>query len=115
MVPIPYPKGGSRVGGYFGRPNHPPYIETGYGFNMNFQGRGPGWRSSRYLYPARTGVMAETASFYWWNYVTYGNTAAWYADRHKPGMGNILFLDWHVAWEKTPYTNSGTDNLRNPS
>jgi len=114
-----YPLGGMRVGGYFGYPNHPPYIEHGYGYNMNigrvYDGGVLRTRAVSWKYPARTGIMAETAGFYWWNtYASNGDTAPWYADRHIPGKGHILFMDFHVAWEKTPYTNSGPDDLRDP-
>jgi prepilin-type N-terminal cleavage/methylation domain-containing protein len=119
-----YPLGGSRVGGYHGYPNFPPYIETGYGFNMmisrltdadhlgdlHVRNRAISWK-----YPARTGLMVEMGCFYWWNSESYGNVASWYADRHTPGKGQVLFMDFHVAWEKTPYANTGPDNLQNPS
>ncbi len=119
-----YPLGGSRVGGYHGYPNFPPYIETGYGYNMmisrytdvdylgdyHVRNRAISWK-----YPARTGLMVEMGCFYWWNSASYGNVASWYADRHTPGKGQVLFMDFHVAWEKTPYVNSGSNNLQDPS
>jgi len=120
----PYPLGGCRVGGYYGYPNFPPYIEHGYSLNMMMSRLyDTDYRGERHLrnralawkYPARTGLMVEAASFYWWNHVTYGNTAAWYADRHEPGKGQVLFMDFHVAWENTPYTNTGPGNLQDPS
>jgi len=114
-----FPLGGSRVGGYGGYPNHPPYIETGYGLNMMmsriYDGSVLRNRAASWKYPARTGLMVEMACFYWWNSATDGNVASWYADRHIPGKGHVLFMDFHVAWENTPYTNTGPNNLQDPS
>jgi len=108
-------RGGCRVGPYYGYdPDIPLYWEIGYGRNMNIWA--PRLKVSTWPYPERTGLMAETGSFYWWNTLSphTGMPAPWYADRHIPGLARVVFMDQHVSMEKTPFPNSGATDLRDP-
>jgi len=53
--------------------------------------------------------------FYWWNTLdVHGTHAYWYQDRHIPGLARVLFMDQHVSMEKTPFPNSGSNDLKDP-
>ena len=72
-------------------------------------------RREDFAYPGRTGLHAETGSFYWWNRIgSIGELGYWYADRHFEGVGNVLFMDAHVGPVETPYPNAPPDDLRDP-
>ena len=94
-------------------------IGLGYGYNMRINKEYH--NISKFSQPARVGLQAETASFYWHNYSPDGNFGYWFADRHKkgehelisgdvvtakPGAGVVLFMDFHVDWVETPYPNT---------
>ena len=113
------------MGSYAGWPNHPAYIEHGYGYNMMISRLwDQDYLGNQHLrvkdvfwkHPARTGIMAEMACFYWHNDLgSDGSVAYMYADRHKTGKAYVLFMDFHVSFETTPFPNSGPDNIRDPS
>jgi len=110
-------RGGSRVGPYGAwYPDVPSYWEIGYGWNMRIWGER--LKVGTWPYPQRTGLMAETGSFYWHNtlsaHVPWPDPAPWYADRHIPGQARVLFMDQHVSMEKTPFSRSGATDLRDP-
>jgi len=107
-------RGGSRVGPYGAwYPDVPNYWDLGFGYNMNIWGDKT--KVAAWPYPERTGLTAESGSFYWWNSLdSYGTPGPWYADRHIPGQARVLFMDQHVSMEKTPFPNSGSNNLRDP-
>ena len=109
-------------------------IDFGYGYNMTIvKGNS---KVANFKRPATIGLQAEVACFYWWNYYDTGqNTLGyWFADRHRkgeyemfrnatalttrPGAAQVVYMDGHVNWEKTPYRN-GTflypDNLQSSS
>lgn len=93
------------------------WIDFGYGYNMaikrNFN------NISDFESPSRTGLQAESGSFYWWNGKgSGGELGYWFSDRHKEGdhteadvFGSqdggayVLFMDAHVDMEETPYPN----------
>jgi prepilin-type N-terminal cleavage/methylation domain-containing protein len=105
------------------------YFGIGYGYNMTIV---PGHnRLWNYRHPSRTALQAESGSFYWWNYSPDGNLGYWFADRHikgehemvngelitgQPGAGQVLFMDQHVAFVETPYSNNsiGLYNIQKP-
>jgi len=120
MGTVQYPgdhRGGSRVGPYGAwYPDVPSYWEIGFGYNMKIQRDKV--KVGAWPYPERTGLMAETGSFYWHNtlggHVTWDDPGPWYADRHIPGQARVLFMDQHVAMHRTPFPNSGSTDLRDP-
>ena len=86
--------------------------DIGYGYNMKAIADRGHTTTDTFLYPTRTGIMAETAQFYWWNALaSAGNDylspplSYWYADRHRKDFAQVLFLDGHVDWVQTPYPN----------
>ena len=121
-------RGGSRIGSSAASLG---WAEIGYGYNMAMhKGRN---QLSSIRTPARVGLQAETGSFYWWNYLgSGGELGYWFADRHRtgeyqvvsndittisPGAGQVLFLDGHVDWERTPYPDGqgqSSYNIQNP-
>jgi len=114
--PVHYPtdyRGGCRIG----YPNSyaPPWLDICYGYNMVLA-QGPRQRIDSFPNPGGTGFHAETGSFYWWNapntHVSWFDPGPWYADRHRPGQGQVVFMDGHVAFVKTPYPNKPPNDLR---
>ena len=114
----PYPgdyRGGSRIG----YPNSyaPPWVDTGFGYNMFICDSANGKTNVKNLpWPNRTALHAESGSFYWWNSAASGEIGYWYSDRHvnHEDQGQVVFMDGRVAWEPTPYENSGARNLQDP-
>jgi len=98
------------------------WVNIGYGYNMRVvTGHN---KITDFRAPSRTGLMAEIADFYWYN-ISWGISynGQYFADRHingkykfnnsgillktlRPGKAKVLFMDGHVDWEKTPFTNS---------
>jgi len=103
-------RGGSRIGLYSGF--SPPWVDIGYGYNMVLA-QGSRQNISSFPNPAGTGINAETGSFYWWNTLgSSGELGYWYADRHRPGEGQVIFMDGHAAFVETPYPNKPPNDLR---
>jgi prepilin-type N-terminal cleavage/methylation domain-containing protein/prepilin-type processing-associated H-X9-DG protein len=106
------------------------WVDMGYGYNMSIT-KGHN-RLTQFRKTYKTGLMAETGSFYWYNYRVDNSNAYWFADRHHhgkyqtgrwgditkvvtPGRAHVLFMDGHVDWENTPFKNNGDPpNLLNP-
>ena len=105
------------------------WADIGYGYNMSIR---KGYHKlTQFRKPQQTGLMAETGSFYWFNYYNTSN-GYWFADRHysgdyetgrygeitrviRPGKGQVVFLDGHADWVNTPYKNVfDPPNLQNP-
>jgi len=106
-------RGGLRIGPYANYDQMvPTYWELGYGRNMKIWGRR--LKVTAWPYPDRTGLMAETADAYWWNYFASGGLYYWYADRHIVGRARVLFMDLHVRFEETPFINCGPHDIQDP-
>ena len=102
-------------------------VELGYSYNISMAYVSGFTKMTDFRRPAQTGLHAEVASYNWYNRGLFDstgryNTGFWFADRHKngeytynssgvmvgivrPGRGNVLFLDGHVAGLDTPYPN----------
>jgi len=108
-------RGGWRIG--YPSSYSPPWLDGGYGYNMVLA-QGPRQRISSFPNPGGTGLQAECGSFYWWNrangHVSWFDPGPWYSDRHRPGEGQVVFMDGHVAFVKTPYPNKPPNDLRDP-
>ena len=93
--------------------------EISFGYNMLATEMRGHATTDTFLYPTRTGILAETGSVYWWNEKLDNTLGYWYSDRHRKDFGQVLFMDAHVDWVETPYPN-GTkafdgENIRDPS
>jgi prepilin-type N-terminal cleavage/methylation domain-containing protein/prepilin-type processing-associated H-X9-DG protein len=106
-------------------------VDLGYGYNTAMNNAAGHGTLSSYDSPDRTGVQAETGSFYWHNgRGAGGELGYWFSDRHKegdhteadvfgsrPGGGYVLFIDGHVDMVETPYPNGQSPfsyDIRNP-
>jgi prepilin-type N-terminal cleavage/methylation domain-containing protein/prepilin-type processing-associated H-X9-DG protein len=87
--------------------------EIGYGRNMGIQR--DKIRLADWERPTATGLMVELAALYWhntyWGLDTTLERAQSFADRHREGRTNVLFMDGHAAAVATPFEG---DNILNP-
>jgi len=119
-TPGSYPgdyRGASRIGSP-AQGNWPQWMEIGVGYNIKINRAGNKHRLQDFKKPYTTGIFAEAGSFYWHNRLgSDGTLGYWYADRHVPGRGNVLFMDSHVEDVQTPYSNvngGGKVDISNP-
>ena len=111
-------RGASRIGSP-AKGNWPTWMEIGVGYNVGAINRaGQKYRVQDFEMPDSTGLFAEAGSFYWWNRPgSSGELGYWYADRHIPGQGNVLYMDLHTAATEAPYSNvngNGEIDISNP-
>lgn len=107
-------RGATRIGPY-NQETLPKYWDLGYGMNLWIAPARNKLKVSQWKYPDRTGLWVECTPYWantpWWS---PDRKSAYYADRHKPGQAGVLFMDLHVADEKTPFVWTGPNNLSDP-
>ena len=91
-------------------------IDLGYGYNMGINLTN--CKVSNWRQPSRTGLMAETACFYWYNGPVYPGSGDddfagyWFADRHKEGRYGINGSPYDDLTALTASANSLTSIVK---